>query len=448
MEITPNKVYRGLIKGLSDTTDGKYKVYIPALMSHDLTFKHVMAKNCVSTYGKWMDPNTKEVFSIGTYIPIQNGMLVHVVFDTKDYASANIIGLVYDQIPLNKDDQENFYLFGKTKNGTQIYVDESRDITHIMHNGGDTNIILMNDKISLSVNEVSDAGNNNYSNIEVSQESIILKVGNTTLKLDESGMVLNTKENSWEFGNKEMNYKTSKFNIEADEFIVSANKTFINGREENHINGTTTRITGGQHLSLNGNVINVESQINTTIQSNFSVNIKSLVNLTLSSNAHLNVSTYGMLTLDGTQTTLTGINTTINATSMAINAAAIFEDSQIVRGMGIASGIAPAMVGVSRGVNVALKGTDVALTTAFHFNDPFSGMACNAMTYTLPGVAQGAPTQMPIITMTPTFDYINSVVKYMRLNTNVGNVGTVDNIANLNGSTFLNVFNKYEGATV
>lgn len=442
MDIIPNKVYRGLIKGLSDTTDGKYKVYIPSLMAHDSDFHHIMARNCTSSYGKWVDPNTGEVKSIGSYIPLQIGMLVYIVFDTSNQTSGSITGLVFDQIPLNKDDQESFYLFGKTKNGTQIYVDESRDITHILHNKGKSNLILSNDKVSISVNDVSNVGNNNLSVVEVGAESIILTVGSTSLKLDESGMVLNTKDNKWEFGNKEIGYKTKNFEIDADTFSVSANKIFINGREENHINGTTTRITGGQHLSLNGSVINVDSTLNTTIQSKGATNILGGYNLNISSLSNINLSTLGLLSLSGTNTLLSGITTVLNSTTLALNASVIFEDSQIVRGMGIASSLAPAMEASIKGANLALKGTDIALTTAFHFNDPFSGMACNMMSQSLPGVAQGAPNTMPILTMTPAFDYINSVIKYINTNTEVGNVGTVDNLNSINGNTFTNVFRK------
>lgn len=443
MEIVPNKVYRGLIQGLSDTTDGKYKIYIPTLMAHDKTFKYVMAKNCVSTYGKWMDPNTKEVKSIGSYIPLQIGMLVHIVFDTKHYESAQIIGLVFDEIPLNKDDQENFYLFGKTKNGTQIYSDDSRNITHIMHNKGLSNIIMMDDKISLSINETSPAGNNNYSNVEVSPESIILSVGSASLKLDESGLVVTTKDNQWEFGNKEINFKTSKFNIDADDFSVSANKVFINGREENHIKGTVTRITGGQHLSLNGNVVNVEAITNATFHSAGTTTISGLTSTIISSPSHLDIKTTGLLTIDGTQIVVSGINTTLTGTTLVLNATSIFEDSQVIRGMGVASSMGSSMSGVSKGISAAMMGVNTALTTAFHFNDPFSGMACNSMSeLLLPGVAQGAPTQLPIVDINPTFDYVNSTIRYMNVNTDIGNVGTVDNINSLNGNTFLNVYRK------
>ena len=444
MDITPGKVYKAVIQGLSDTTDGKYKLYIPSLMIHDNTFKWCMGKNQISQYGKWVDPkNPKKAYSIGSYIPLQTGMNVEVVFDTTHHDSCRITSLCYDQIPLGKDDQQSFYLFGKTKNGTQIYTDDSRNITHIEHNKGLANIILMDDKISLSMNEVSDVGTNTFSNIELSKESIILKVGNTSIILDESGITFGTKKNKWEFGNKEMTFKTEKYNIEAKEFAVQANKIFVNGLEETHIKSTVTRVTGGQHLSLNGNVVNVDSNTNTTIQSTGSVNVKSKLNMYISCPTNIHLSTYGMLALDGGQTILNGITTVVNGATLTLNAPTIFEDSQIIRGVGAASSTAASMVTAMKTLGLSMQGVDMSLATAFHFNDPFSGMACNSMTETLPGVAQGAPNQMPVVSMVPNFDYINSVVKYINSNTDIGNIGTVNTFNGLRGNTISDVlFNQ------
>ena len=440
MDIIPNKKYRAMITGLSNTTDGKYKVYVPSLMSHDKTFKWCMAKNKTSAYAKWMDPNSKEVFSTGTYLPLQVGMMVEVKFDTTDHSSCSIIEVIYDQTPLNKDDQENFYLFGKTKNGTQIYVDESRNITHIMHNKGRSNIILMDDKISMSVNEVSKVGNNNLSNIEIGAEAITLKVGFTSFVIDDSGMQLITKDNKFEFGNKELNFKTSKFSVEANSFEVQANKVYLNGLEELHLKSTVTRVTGGQHLSITGNVINVSSNVLTSITSNTSLHLSANLNLLVESKAHIKIDT-GFLTLDSGQLHMKNNMTTISSQFYALNSQTIAMDGMINQNIGIGS-VASTMNGVAMAVHASLYAMDVAYSTAFHFSDGFSGMAANMISESIPGVAQGSPKPMPIPSMTPRFDYLNTVIKYMNTNTDIGNVGTIDNINSLNGNLFLDVFRK------
>ena len=50
------------------------------------------------------------VYSIGNYIPLHIGMNVEVLFDTINHDSCRIIDICYDQTPLNKDDQQTFYL--------------------------------------------------------------------------------------------------------------------------------------------------------------------------------------------------------------------------------------------------------------------------------------------------------------------------------------------------
>lgn len=441
MDITPNKTYRAILVGLSDTTDGKYKVYIPSLMAHDKTFQWCMAKNKISSYAKWMDPTSKKVYSTGSYIPLIIGMVVEVKFDTTDHSSCSIIGVSYDQVPLNKDDQENFYLFGKTKNGTQIYVDESRNLTHILHNKGKTNVMLMDDKISLSVNEVSPVGNNNLSNIEIGAESIILKVGFTTFILDDSGMQLVTKDNKFEFGSKELNFKTSKFTVEANSFEVQADKVYMNGLEELHLKSTVTRVTGGQHLSLTGNAINIASNVITSITSNSSVHIKGKLNTLIECPTHVNITT-GFLSLKSAQLHMSNNMTTVSTQFFALNSPTIAMDGMINQNIGISS-VATSMDATALGLYSSLYATDVAYSTAFHFADGFSGMAANMISENaVAGGAQGAPRPMPIPNMSPRFDYINTVIKYINSNTDIGNIGTVDNMNSLSGNLFLNVFRK------
>ena len=440
--IVPNKVYRAIIKGLSNTTDGKYDIYIPTLMSHDSGFNGCVAKNKVSQYGKWMDPETKEVKSIGIYIPLQVGMMVEVVFETTQYDSANIIGLVYDQIPLNKDDQQNFYLFGKTKNGTQIYVDESRNITHVMHNKGLANIILFDDKISLSVNETSDAGTNNLSNIEIGSEAITLKVGNTTLLLDESGLTLVTKDNKWEFGNKEMNFKTSKYSVEANEFSVVADKVFINGSQENHIKGNVTRVSGNQHLSLTGVTVNVASENNLTLKTMGFLNISSTLKCLIDCDTSVQLKSSGLISLLGTQTHIDGNSVTINGEIVAVNGSTISMDGQLLTNLGVSQGLCNSGKISSIGLEDSMELANISLTSALHMGDVGTGTLCNTLGNTVNGSAQSAPTPMPIPNISPRFDYINTCLKYMNQNTEIGNIGTYDNINSLNGNYLPNIFYK------
>lgn len=443
MDIIPNKRYFAIIQGLSDQTDGKYKLHIPELMAHDLNFRWCMGMNRVSKYAKWMDPDSKKVYSMGWYLPLQVGMNVEVIFDTTSYQSCKIVDLYYTESPMNKDDQESYYLWGKTKNGTQIYTDDSRNLTHIMHNNGLTNCIMMDDKITLSVNEVSAVGSNTFSVVEVGKESITLKVGETSIVLDASGIHYGVKGNSYTYGGKEFNIKTEKFSVESDTTEILSRQIFLTGTEEIHSKGTVNRVTGGQHLSLNGNVVNVESTINTTIQSATSLNLSANVNLDINCESNVSISTYGYLYMSGTSTVLDGINTTINGTTLALNAPIIYEDSQIMRGMGIASAVAPANVGSAMAISTSLGIMDTSLTTAFHFNDPFSGMASNMITEaSIPGVAQGTPNPMPLVNMVPSFDYISSVLKYTHSNNEISNIGTIDTFNGLRGNSFPSVYLK------
>ena len=438
--ITPNKVYRAMIQGLSNTTDGKYYVYIPTLMAHDQGFHGCMARNKVSSYAKWMDPNTKEVKSLGVYIPLQIGMMVEVKFENDQYDSCYISGIVFDQSPGNKDDQESFYIFGKTVNNTIFYSDESRNLTHIMHHNGATNVLMFDDKISLSVNETSSVGTNNFSNVEIGAEAITLKVGNTSMVLDESGLTLSTKNNKWEFGNKEMNFKTTKYSIEAESFEVSANKVFINGVEENHIKGNVTRVTGTQQTAVMGNTVTVDSNINTTINSRGFLTLSAATALALECPAIISLDTFGVLGLNGTMTYLGGNMLAMNGNMVSLNGGTVAIDGQILTNLGVGAAQANSMYASILAMNATMSGVKTGWTTAFHFGDVGSGMACNIMAETLPGVAQGAPNPCVVTTIIPRFDYINTTLKYIHTNNNVSDVGTIDNLNSLNGNILPSMF--------
>ena len=141
------------------------------------------------------------------------------------------------------------------------------------------------------------------------------------------------------------------------------------------------------------------------------------------------------------QTHISSDMTTISSSFFALNSQTIAMDGMINQNIGVGQA-ATAMDGVALGLSTALYGVDYAYSTAFHFADGFSGMAANMISETLPGVAQGAPRPMPIPSMTPRFDYLNTIIKYMNTNIDIGNVGTVDNINSLSGNLFLNVFRK------
>ena len=434
--VTPNKVYIGMIQDISDSTDGKFKVYIPSLMAHDENFKSLPCKNNTGNYCKWIDPNTNEVKSIGQYLPLQPGMPVKVVFETTSYMSGSIIGLHYDNIPLNKDDQSSFYLFGKSLNGTRIYTDEKRNLTHVCHNDGKSNLVMMDDKIVMSVDECAPGiGGNNIAAAEVSNTGIVLKFGETALVLDDSGIHFICGKNKFEFGSKEMNWKTDKFTLEAKSFEVMADKAYITGLEELHLKSTVTRVTGGQQLALTGNTVVMESNIMTHISSTTSLVLSSLLHTSISS-TNVDISATGVATLDGLTTVVNGTSSaTLNGASLFISGTTIFEDSQIIRGMGIGTVGANSMTALSTSLRMAMKTSDVGLTTAFHIGDPFSGMVCNTMTETnLNSTAQGVPNQMPFVSVLPNMDYMNTILQYITRGEKVGDLGTRDIIWSLNGN--------------
>lgn len=435
-----NKTYKAIVTGVSSSTDGKYKVFIPALMSSDKTYSSIEAKNRASNYGKWINPETKRVESIGTYIPLQIGMQVELVFETKSFLSAKIINFWFDDIPMDKSDQESFYMLAKTKNGTVVYTDDKRNMTQILHSGGKTSFLMMDDKVSISVNEVSNISNNVFSAFEMTQEGFIFKVGDNILQLDETGFHLKVGESKLNITKKDTTLKSENLAMDiASSYELKSKTIYATALEESNYKSTAMRITGGQNVSLTGNVLNLASVMNTTLSSDTTINLKSLVSIQSESSVITNKA-LGLLYNYGASACYDGVTTVLNGVTTAINGSTIFEDSQIIRGIGAGSAMATSMTSLSNATSLSLKAADIALVTGFHYGDPFSGMACNIMAETVPGGAQGCPNQMPIVSMVPSMDYINSTIKYIKNGLASGNIGTVDHVSGISGSEFKNVY--------
>lgn len=438
--VNPNKIYTGIIQGYSKQSQGYYNVFIPEFSFINPEYETISAKNKTNKYAKWYNNSDKTVYSSGSYFPLTPGMQVDVKFKTTSLESGEIIAISYDETPLTKDDEESFYLLGKSVGGTYVFTDDKRDVTQIIHKKGVSNILMTSDKISMSINETSNLGTNFLSGVELSKEGIYLKFGNTIFIMDDSGFRFKVGKANYVMDDKGFKTDTENVTVKAKNYEIQADKIFINGLEETHIKSTVTRVTGGQHLSLNGNVVNIDSNLNTTVGSNNAVNIKSLVHTSIDS-PMINIDALGTLLLKGSSTLLTGLTTVVNGITTVINGANIFEDSMIIRGMGVGTSVATSLEASLLATKYSLLASDISLTTAFHFNDPYSGMACNAMTETLTGVAQGAPNPMPEVIMNPSFDYINSYLQYINKGSKVGNIGTVDLINSLSGNSFKSIYN-------
>jgi hypothetical protein len=340
--IVPGKKYSALIQGYPNDTSGLYPVFISELHAIDKSLTTVKVKNKLSNYGKWMYEG--KVYSSGSYIPLHPGMTVTVVFLTASALSGSITEIHYDHTPFDKINQVGIHLIAKTPGGSQIYLDDSRGVTHIMHNNGRTNALLSDDKISLSVNETSNVGSNFISGVEVGKEGIFLKFGTTSISINESGIAFKVGEAEYIFDDKALKANTENVNLNIKNFELKSNKTFITAEEEAHLKSTVTRVTGGQHISMTGNVIGVDSNLHTSVRSGVSVSIDSLSHIDIDSTI-INIDALGSVAVRGTAALLTGVETVVNGVTTAINGSNIFEDSMIIRGMGVASSLSAGLVG-------------------------------------------------------------------------------------------------------
>lgn len=404
-----NKIeYSAIIQSIDKKGNGVYKVYIPELAPDLNKAKTYPAKNRITPFSTWIDPETKGVQSIGCYIPLNVGMKVRIKFTSQSRKFCDIIGLDYDS-PIMDSDYS--YIFGKTKNGTIIYSDDNKQITGISHNNGETAIHMDNDKISLSVNQVSSVGNNNKGNIQITKTGIFLKFGENGIILNESGIQLVVDNTKVSLTPQMFGVQSEHITTTSDKMEVSSQNTYINGAETLNLKGNSTKISGNQNLSLTGNVINIYSMTNTSLKSNNHVEISGKVSTFIES-INIGLTAIGNFWANGATCTLNSPLLTLSGATTAINGGTIFMDSQLLRGTGGAASIAQSLNATTTALTATIKSSNIALATSMHISDPFSGSLCASLTSGLPGSADSPGEFIKITQKLPDDKFISNLIKF------------------------------------
>ena len=391
------KEFFGIIKdGISNAdTEGKYLVYLPSLTPNDTSQKPIWARNEVqgSRFSRWVDINTRSILSSGSYYPLYSGMKVNVRFRTDSLESCYITNVISD-IPLidKASNRDNFYLINKTKKNSWIYQDDDRNITHIMHDAGSSNIVLEKERVVLHtgvpigngingtlISNALDIGatgtklefRNN--SIIMDATGIILKAGNTTFTISDAGIKFGAS------GNLDL--------ISEGNMNIQGKNLFLTGVEEAHLYSNVTRITGNTQLALSSNVITMDGITSTFIKGG-QVTVEGLIRtkisgptLELSALTNMSISSNATLTMNSQSTILSGSSTVIDGAN-------IFMDGMIIHGMSAATSIAQSMIAMNLGLNTGMDLANAGLVSSLGFSDPFSATTNTIITSTATGVAR------------------------------------------------------------
>jgi hypothetical protein len=397
------KIFEGYILDKKDPLNlNRYAVYIPELMAPaSYGSKWVWCRNAIGSFTRHRDPMTKIYYSYGSYQPLTPGTRVLVTFIKNNMEDGGYIIAVTSTIKNEIIDRDNYTLVYKTKSGSKFYIDENKDILHISHSHGNTNVYLSKDDIILQINEKNGDTYELNTALKIHRNEIRFIFGDTVYKFDKNGFGMSIgEENNLSFINitKEgIQISGQKYiNIVTDgKLSLNGGKSFLTGYDECHVFSNDLRLTGSQKAQLSGTTVNVQGW--------FDAHVKAMH---VGIDAYISIDTQSLFTnnfqlvANNTFAPLYNLTSMIytNATQIHARASTIeAQDGFILSGMGIGASTS-STVGTSLSTSLlGLKVSLMTMNTGLLLNEPSGAMA--ALNYILTGTIAGSAS--PASDLTP-----------------------------------------------
>jgi len=432
--------YIGIIKegSVLDNT-GRYLVDIPELNADNEIHKPILAKNEIigNRFSRWIDIVTKDVKSQGAYHPLYPGMKVEIKFRNNFLESAYISNII-SSIPLidKESNRDSFYLLNKTLNGSWIYQDDSRNITHIMQNNGSSNIILTPDSVTLSIGKVNNHQFFPTNTFQLSSSNCSMTFGNSSIILDETGISLKVGETKIVLTESSLKM-LSEGNVEVESkktLNFQGSKAYLNGKKETHIYSNITRVSGGTNLTLSGSVINATARSLLSLTSTLQVNIKGLVKTAITGGM-IEVISVANLYLSASVVHLVGDTAIVDGGSLTLNGGSIMMDGTITHGVGVAASVAKAMKATNIGLSASTDAANIAVVTPMQLTTSVMGVANSIMTASLPGSANAGPNIVkPIFVNNHNYSGVSEKINYVLSSNEAFNLIVKDQVVNLHNT--------------
>jgi hypothetical protein len=385
--IDPTKTYSGIILPYHDKLNpNKYAVHIPELHS---SFDSKMGEQY-----SWVENQLNDQFysikkldgtyeDFGSYFPLTSELNVYVRFRDPSDHSGIIVGVHEENksIP-NNISRNDYYLVAGTKNGSKIYIDDTKDRVVLQSTEGKSNIVMDSSGIVMQMNDTRTEKTTFLSKMELSENGFTIQFGENKLTFNETGFGITYGENRTFF-------KMTKKGIEiiGEEFLnlttngplnIYGETTNLTGEGSLNLRGTNTKLTGLQKLAMNGNIIHMEGVMDTHIKSGLSLNIESLLHLRttaiISDQQYTGMSNI-FASMENKTTSLSAENSTMKAEAITTTAT----DGMILKNMGVGSSTGASVSTASVSTMAGLQASMMAVTTTFNLDNIAMSIASAVM---------------------------------------------------------------------
>ncbi len=389
------KEFIGVIReGMDRTHQGKYLVYIRELMVTDSSLKPIWVKNETqgNRFSRWLDINTKQVQSSGSYFPLQQGMMVNVRFRSESLASGYITNTI-SYVPLidKASLRDSMYVINKTKNDSWIYQDDNRDFTHIMQSGGLSNIVLDRDAVTILTGSPVSSGVDGVitqNALSVGSFGTKMSFGDASITMDETGITFTVGKTILSMTETGIKLLSKNIDISANEKLnLKGNDTKLMGSQDLNITSNILRLSGNTQCAITGNTVSLlGSNLTSIVSDKGQLELHGMTKTTLTAPI-MELSALTNMSLSSTMTTVDASFLTLSGETAVLGSSALMIDGTILHGMGIASGIASGMKGMNTGLNKGMDLANAGITIATGNTDLISGLVNTQLTKALSGSA-------------------------------------------------------------
>jgi hypothetical protein len=352
----------------------------------------IWCHNNLGTFTRFRDIENNPV-SYGNYTPIQPWTPVLVLFSNGGSGPGHIIGTA----PTTTDtpDPENskdLHVLAQSPKGSYVAIDDKSGNISVMHQHGSTGIILGENQISIEANKGKSSGKEGDTAINISKGSIEFKLRDSSMKFDESGLMLG-------FDDGGSYIKITKSGIE----LHGESHVLMTSKEEVSLKGSKMTLQGTKDASLNANHLKVGGKQLTSItgaqismESNIAIGMKGLY-IDMQAGAMINQKSsvfngeYGATALINTPVMgFKNSSFAVKSGSIALGSSAIYMDGNVVSNSGLGNSLANSTTSSTQAAHTAVTKAFQVLGTTMLTKQAGISAANKTMADTTAGTSEPA----------------------------------------------------------
>jgi hypothetical protein len=298
----------------------------------------IWCHNALNSFTRYRDIENNPI-SYGSWTPIMPYTPVNVLMSNGGAGSGHIIG--FAPTNTNTPDPENrdgLHIIAQSPKGSLIAIDDKTGNLQFIYNKGSSGLILGENMISMEVMKGGTGDKEGDTSISLSKGSIKLKLRDSTLQFDESGLNVSFDDGGSYVkitkGGVEIHGENHVKFTSKEEVSMKGSKMTLQGTKDASINANHLKLGGKQLTSVTGSQIHIESMFSTQLSSALHVGIRAGSMLYQETQAYT-LKASGASTVETPIMAFKNATHTIKTGTFAVGAGSVFMDGNVVSNSGL-----------------------------------------------------------------------------------------------------------------